>query len=79
MRFFDLPPRTITLIAILLGFLMIDDLTSDEQDTLGNFLQLIGQTLETNSAQAQLLDDRKQDQKMKEMEDRIKQLEKKVG
>ena len=79
MRFFDLPPRTLTIIALLLGFLMIDDLNSDQQNSLGNFLELIGQTLETNSAQQQLLDDKKQDKKMQEMEERIKQLEKKIG
>lgn len=64
MRFFDLPPRTLTLIALLLGFVMIDDLTADEQNALGNFLQLIGQTLETNSAQMQLLQNKEQNNKM---------------
>lgn len=75
MNFFSLPPRTMTTIAVLLGYLMIDDLTADEQNTLGNFLILIGQVLETNSAQQQLLNDLVTNQKINLMEAKIKALE----
>ncbi len=57
---FDLPPKTLTLIAILLGFMMIDDLTFNEQNALGNFLMLIGQVLETSATQGQLLNSKQQ-------------------
>ena len=55
MGFFDLPPRTLVIIAVVIAYLMMDELNMYEQNTLGNWLQLIGQTLEASSAQMQLL------------------------
>lgn len=75
MNFFDLPAKTMTLTAILLGFLMIDDLTAEQQNSLGNFFKLIGQILETNAAQAQQL---QESQKTNTMENRIHNLEKEL-
>lgn len=75
MGFFDLPPRTMTIIAVILGYLMIDDLTPAEQNSLGNFLILIGQVLETNSAQAQVIANREASKRMDDFESRIKRLE----
>lgn len=51
----NLPAKQYTLVSTIIGFALIDDLTALEQNTLGNFLMLIGQILETNSAQEQLL------------------------
>ena len=58
--FFKLPPRTMTALAVAIGFLLAETLSSDEQSSLGNFLMLIAQMVETNSAQAQLLQDTEQ-------------------
>lgn len=52
---FSLPPKQLTLVAVLLGFLLLDDLSANEQNTLGNFLMLIGQVLETSATQMQYL------------------------
>lgn len=52
---FSLPPKTLTLVSILLGFMLIDDLTPNEQYSLGNFIMLTGQVIETSAAQGQLL------------------------
>ncbi len=52
---FSLPPKQFTLVSILIGFLLIDDLSPNAQNSLGNFLMLVGQVLETSAAQAQLL------------------------
>ena len=41
--------RLLTLTAFLIGYALVDDLSSTEQNALGGFLMLIGQTLSTNS------------------------------
>lgn len=42
--------KTFTLLASLLGYLLIDNLTSTEQNALGNWLMLVAQTLCTNGS-----------------------------
>lgn len=74
MDFFNLPPKTMTLIAVLLGYLMIDDLTAAEQNELGNFLILIGQILETNSAGMQVMSSKENNQRLKVLEDNYQEL-----
>lgn len=44
--------------AFIIGILLCDDLTPAEQNSLGNWLMLVGQALCTNSAQQQLLNNR---------------------
>lgn len=75
MGFFDLPPNVLIILAIILAYLMIEELDTAEQNTLGNWLQLIGQTLETSSAQEQLLNAKAMQNKNKELEERLKKLE----
>lgn len=41
--------KLLTLTAFLIGYALINDLSSTEQDALGGFFMLIGQTLCTNS------------------------------
>ena len=41
--------RLLTLTAFLIGYALIDDLSSTEQNALGGFFMLVGQTLSTNS------------------------------
>lgn len=41
--------RLLTLTAFLIGYALVDDLSSTEQNALGGFFMLIGQTLSTNS------------------------------
>ncbi|MDO5568836.1 MAG: hypothetical protein Q4G04_01825 [bacterium] len=43
-------PRNFTLSAFLVGFLLIDNLTSSEQNAMGSWFMLVGQTLCTNSS-----------------------------
>lgn len=43
-------PRTFTLSAFAVGFLLIDKMTSYEQNALGSWFMLVGQTLCTNSS-----------------------------
>lgn len=56
----ELNPRTYTLSAIILGYLMIGDYTANEQNAIGNWFMTIGQILESNSAIQQAIEDRVQ-------------------
>lgn len=54
---FSLPAFDFTLIATILGYLFSLPLTTDEQNSLGNFFELVGQVLLTFNAQNQTLQD----------------------
>lgn len=43
-------PRIFTLSAFIIGFILIDDLDSSEQNALGSWFMLLGQTLCTNAS-----------------------------
>lgn len=60
-RFFDLPAELLSALATVLGFALLGPLNYDQQDVLGNWLELVGEILETNAAQGQLLQQRRQD------------------
>jgi len=51
-------PKTFTLSAVIVGYALIDDLTANEQNSLGNWLMMVGQLLETNSSQQQVIEER---------------------
>ena len=42
--------RLLTITAFTIGYDLIDELTATEQNAVGNFFMLIGQTLSTNSS-----------------------------
>ena len=42
--------RLLTITAFTIGYVLIDELTATEQNAVGNFFMLIGQTLSTNSS-----------------------------
>ena len=50
----NISPKTYTLSAAIVGFLLIDDTTANEQNALGNWLMLIAQVLCTNAYFLQL-------------------------
>ena len=52
---FSLPPKHFTIIAFLIGILLVDDLNAAEQNALGGFFELVGQVLITDAAQSQLI------------------------
>lgn len=51
-------PTIFTGSACVIGLLLMDELNASEQNALGNWLILLGQVLETNSAYLQLLSSR---------------------
>lgn len=50
----NISPTAYTLSAAILGFLLIDDTTANEQNALGNWLMLVAQVLCTNAYFLQL-------------------------
>lgn len=54
MSIFNIPPDEFALLAAFLGVGIADQLDVNEQNSIGNFIELIGQTILTISAQAQL-------------------------
>ena len=78
MSFFDLPPRTLTILAVVLGFLMIDDLTAAEQNSLGNFLILVGQVLETNASQLAVVEENQSNTRLQTLEKKVQALEQRL-
>ena len=57
---FSLPPRQFALLSSLIGFILIDNLSADELNSLGNFMINTGQTILTAAAQEQLIEGKRQ-------------------
>ncbi len=55
---FNVNPRLSTSISFILGLLLIDNLTTPEQNMLGNWIILIGQTIITNAASQNVIEAR---------------------
>lgn len=54
----EVPPKLFSLSAVAVGYLLIDDLTANEQNALGNWLMLTAQVLCTNAYYKQVLSER---------------------
>lgn len=66
--FFGLPAELMTALATVIGFALLGDLTPAQQNSLGNFLMLISQVMETNATQAQLLQGDAQNRQLADMQ-----------
>ena len=55
----NMDPNIFSLSAVIVGYLLIDDLTANEQNALGNWLMLVAQVLCTNAFYKQVLSERK--------------------
>ena len=55
----DISPKVFSASAIIVGYLLIDDMTANEQNALGNWLMLVAQVLSTNAFYKQVQDERK--------------------
>lgn len=60
MRLPHVPPQLFSISAVVVGALLVDDATPNEQNALGNWLMLVSQYLCTNAAYGQLLQSRMQ-------------------
>ena len=61
---FNINPKLTTSISFILGLLLVCDLDTAEQNMLGNFIYLIGQTILTNAASQHLIEARIHGQRM---------------
>lgn len=57
-RSFLYNPKTYTLTSLVIGYLLIGDLSALEQNALGNWLMTVAQILEGNSAIQQVIEDK---------------------
>lgn len=55
---FNINPKISTSLCALIGLILTDDLTANEQNVLGNWLMLISQTIITNAASQGLIQSR---------------------
>lgn len=51
-------PRIFTLTAVVVGYLLIDDFTANEQNAIGNWFMTVGQLMECNAAYQQTVEER---------------------
>lgn len=54
----NIPPKLFSGSAVAVGYLLIDDLTANEQNALSNWLMLVAQVLSTNAFYKQVMSDR---------------------
>ncbi len=54
----NIPPKAFSFSAVIVGYLLIDDLTANEQNALGNWLMLTAQVLCTNAFYRQVQQER---------------------
>ena len=45
----NIPPKLFSLSAVVVGYILIDDMTANEQNAVGNWLMLVAQVLSTNA------------------------------
>lgn len=48
-------PKTYTIAAIIIGYILIEELSIDDQNAVGNWLMTVGQILDGNAAIAQAI------------------------
>lgn len=58
MKIPNVSPKIFTLSAVIVGYLLIDDMTSSEQNALGNWLMLVAQVLCTNAYYREVKEER---------------------
>lgn len=62
----DMDPKLWSFSAVIVGYLLIDDLTANEQNALGNWLMLTAQVLCTNAYYKQVQMERQKEEPTKE-------------
>lgn len=74
----DISPKTFTLSAVIIGYLLIDDTTANEQNALGNWLMLIAQVLCTNAFYKQVQQERSTSTNQTNTEQTIQMIQKMI-
>ena len=79
MKLPNIDPKLFSFSAVIVGYLLIDDLTANEQNALGNWLMLTAQVLCTNAYYKQVQQERSTSNKNVSNEDGIEMLKKMVN
>lgn len=58
MKLPNVDPKLFSFSAVIVGYLLIDDMTANEQNALGNWLMLTAQVISTNAFYRQVLEER---------------------
>lgn len=72
MSFFNIPPEQFSLLAYIVGTLLSQNLNANEQNSLGNFVEAVGQAILTIAAQEQLQQSQDNNQQIYEQVELIK-------
>lgn len=54
----NMSPKVFSLSAVVVGYILIDDMTANEQNAVGNWLMLVAQVLCTNAFYRQVMQER---------------------
>ena len=82
MKLPNVPAKVFSLSAIVVGYLLIDDLTAKEQNALGNWLMLVAQVISINAFYKEVQLERQETQEVNReptTEDTIEILEKMIS
>ena len=71
----NVPAKAFSISAVIVGYILIDDLTANEQNALGNWLMLVGQLVSTNAYYAAVVTERNQGNNFND-QDTLRMLEK---
>ena len=58
MKLPNVDPKLFSFSAVIVGYLLIDDMTANEQNALGNWLMLVAQVISTNAFYRQVMQER---------------------
>ena len=64
MKLPNVDPKLFSFSAVIVGYLLIDDMTANEQNALGNWLMLTAQVISTNAFYRQVLEERENNNNM---------------
>lgn len=64
----NIDPHTFSIIAVVVGYASVGSYTVNEQNSIGNWLILVGQYMLTHAAQQQLIEGRKAQNKQNDIE-----------
>lgn len=71
----SLPPKAATLVSVLIGFVLIDDLNADQQEVLGSFIITVGNILAANAINQAYAEDRQFDKEFEEIKDNVEEID----
>ena len=72
----NIPPKLFSLSAVVVGYILIDDMTANEQNAIGNWLMLVAQILCTNAFYKQVMQERGFDNNKNDSEQTIAMMQK---